>query len=106
MAEAGLEAGLQRLKQLLEQMKALLAWQKLKLIEATQRPIMNIRFNDTTNMDLMDRYSSFLTVSTQIHRILDKNNAKISKAEQGRIKSELLAMEYQVYYLGSGIRFF
>ena len=106
MAEAGLEAGLQRLKQLLEQMKALLAWQKLKLIEATQRPIMNIRFNDTTYIDLMDRHSSFLTVSTQIHRILDENNAKISKAEQGRIKSELLTMEYQVHYLGSGIRFF
>ena len=106
MAEAELGAGLQRLKQLLEQMKALLAWQKLKLIEATQRPIMNIRFNDTTYMDLMDRYSSFLTVSTQIHRILDENNAKISKAEQSRIKSELLTIEYQVYYLGSGIRFF
>ena len=106
MAEAGLEAGLQRLKQLLEQMKALLAWQKLKLIEATQRPIMNIRFNDTTYIDLMDRYTSFLTVLTQIHHILDENNAKISKAEQSRIKSELLTMEYQVYYLGSGIRFF
>lgn len=106
MAEAGLEAGLQRLKQLLEQMKALLAWQKLKLIEATQRPIMNIRFNDTTYIDLMDRYTSFLTVSTQIHHILDENNAKISKAEQSRIKSKLLTMEYQVYYLGSGIRFF
>ncbi len=106
MAEAGLEAGLKRLKELLKQMKALLAWQKLKLIEAKQRPIMNIRFNDTTYMDLMDRYLSFLTVSTQIHRILDENNAKISKTEQSRIKSELLAMEYQVYYLGSGIRFF
>ena len=106
MAEAGLEAGLKRLKELLKQMKALLAWQRFKLCEAEQRPIMNIRFNDMTYMDLMDRYSSFLTVSTQIHRILDENNAKISKAEQGRIKSELLTMEYQVYYLGSGIRFF
>ena len=67
---------------------------------------MNIRFNDTTYIDLMDRYTSFLTVSTRMHRILDENNAKISKAEQGRIKSKLLTMEYQVYYLGSGIRFF
>jgi len=106
MAEAELEAGLKRLKELLKQMKALLAWQRFKLCEAKQRPIMNIRFNDMTYMDLMDRYSSFLTVSTQIHRILDENNAKISKAGQGRIKSELLTMEYQVYYLGSGIRFF
>ena len=86
MAEAELEAGLQHLKQLLEQMKAMFAWQRLKLSEAKQRPIMNIRFNDTTYIDLMDRYSSFLTVSTQIHRILEENNAKISKAEQGRIR--------------------
>jgi hypothetical protein len=106
MAEAELEAGLQSLKQLLEQMKALLAWQRFKISEAKQRPIMNIRFNDTTNMDLMDRHSSFLTVSTRIHRFLDKDNAKISKAEKSRIKSELLTMEYQVHYLGSGIRFF
>jgi len=106
MAEAELEAGLKRLKQLLEQMKALLAWQRFKIGEAKQRPIMNIRFNDTTYIDLMDRYTSFLAVSTQIHRILDENNAKISKAEQSRIKSKLLTMKYQVYYLGSGIRFF
>jgi hypothetical protein len=106
MAEAGLETGLQHLKQLLEQMKAMLAWQRFKLSEAKQRPIMNIRFTDMTYIDLMDRYSSFLTVSTQIHRILDKDNAKISKAEKSRIKSELLTMEYQVHYLGSGIRFF
>ncbi len=106
MAEAELEAGLQSLKQLLEQMKALLAWQRFKISEAKQRSIMNIRFNDTTYMDLMDRHSSFLAVSTQMHRILDENNTTISKAEQSRIKSELLTMEYQVHYLGSDIRFF
>ena len=106
MAEAGLEAGVQSLKQLLKQMKAMLAWQRFKLSEAKQRPIMNITFNDTTNMDLIDRYSSFFAISTQIHRFLDQDNAKISKAEKSRVKSELLTMEYQVHYLGSGIRFF
>jgi len=106
MAEAGLEAGLQHLKQLLEQMKAMLAWQRFKISEVKQRPIMNIRFNDTTNMDLMDRYSAFLAILTRIHRFLDKDNTKISQAEKSRIKSELMTMEYQVHYLGSGIRFF
>ena len=106
MAEAGLEAGLQSLKQLLKQMKAMLAWQRFKISEAKQRPIMNVRINDTTNMDLMDRYSSFFAISTRIHRYLDEDNVKISKAEKSRIQSELLTREYQVHYLGSGIRFF
>ena len=106
MTEAELKESLQHLKQVLEQMKALSAWQRFKLSEARQRPITNIIFNDTTYVDLMDRYASFLTLSTRIHCILDENKAQISKAERRRIRSELLKIEYQVYYLGSDIRFY
>jgi len=106
MAELDLKNELKSLKQTLHEMKALSAWQKLKYAEARQETVSAIRFDDTTSIDLMDRYLSFLSVSTQMHSILNNSNTKISKAEQSRIKSKLLTMEYQVHYLGSGIRFY
>ena len=106
MEEVDLKADLKALRQILQEMKELLAWQQLKHIEAKQRSISGIRFFDTTSTDLLDKYSSFLSISMQMHHILDKGKTKITKAEQSRVKSELMTMEYQVHYLGSGVRVF
>ena len=106
MAEADLDTGLKTLRQTLQEMKALLAWQKLKYDEVRRKPVSVIRLNDTTYADLTDRYSFFLSIAMQMHHILDSGNIKITRAKQNRIKSELVTMEYQVHYLGSGIRFY
>ncbi len=106
MKEVDLKAELKTLRQIVQEMKTLLAWQKLKLGEARQISISGIRLFDTTNTDLFNKYSSFLSISMQIHHVLDNGNTKITKSEQSRIKSELMTMEYQVHYLGSGVRVF
>ena len=43
------------LKEILEEMKSLLAWQKLKSHEARERPSLVIRFSNNAGNDLMDR---------------------------------------------------
>ena len=104
MTEKELAAGLQTLRQILEDMKALLVWQKLRVQEAGQRPSSLIRFSDTAGNDLMDRYSSFLSLAVQIHRALDDSNAKLTNSQHKRIKKQLETIEAQAYYQGSPIR--
>jgi len=104
MTETELVAGLQTLRQSLEDMKSLLAWQKLKSHEARQRPSPFIRFSNTASKDLMDKYSSFLSLAMQIHRALDDRNAKLTNSQHKRINKQLEIIEAQAYYLGSPIR--
>ena len=104
MTETELVAGLQTLRQILEDMKSLLAWQKLRSQEVRQRPFSLIRFSNTANKDLMDKYSSFLSLAMQIHRALDDSNGKLTDSQHKRIKKQLEIIEAQAYYLGSPIR--
>ena len=106
MAEAVLLDRLQTLQQILEEMKALLAWQQLKTTEARQRPFTSIRFNDTTQQDLLDKYSLFHSISMRIRSILDDSNVNITRTQRVRIKSQLTKLELQAYYLGSPIRIY
>lgn len=106
MIESELIAQLQRLHHILEEMKALLAWQRLKYAESRQRAVSAIRFNNTTKTDLTDEYSSFHSISMNMHRILDDNNAKITRTYRERINSQLTKIECQAYCLGSPIRIY
>lgn len=104
MKEENLQAAIVELKAILEDMKALLAWHKLKRFEATQRPFSNLMFYDTTLCDLNNRYLTLLSLASQIHAAL--NNQKIPKSKLSVIKKQLTKIELQAYYLGSGIRFY
>ncbi len=104
MIETELIAGLQTLQQIMEDMKSLLAWQKLRSHEAMQKPSSFIRFSNTASKDLMDKYSSFLSLAMQIHRVLDDRNAKLTTYQHKRITNLLETIEAQAYYLGSPIR--
>jgi hypothetical protein len=104
MTETELVAGLQTLRQILEDMKSLLAWRKLKSQEESQGPSSFIRFSNTTGKDLMGKYSSFLSLATQIHRALDDSRAKLTNSQHKQIKKQLEIIEAQVYYLGSPVR--
>jgi len=106
MKEADLETGLRNLQQILQEIKTLIAWQQLKRIEARQSSISGIRLFDTTSTDLLDKYSSFLSISIRMHHLLEDGNTKITKVKKSHIKSKLMTMEYQIYYLGSGVRVF
>ena len=104
MTETELVAGLQSLRQILEDMKSLLAWRKLKCHEARQSPSSVIKFSNNGSNDLMDRYSSFVSLAIKIHQALDDRNAKLTNSQRKRIKKQLETIEAQAYYLDSPIK--
>jgi len=106
MTETVLLARLKTLQHILEEMKALLAWQQLKTTETRQRPSTSIRFNNTTQQDLLDKYSLFHSISMRIRSILDDSNTNITRKQRACIKSQLTKFELQAYYLGSPIRIY
>ena len=104
MTEKELIAGLKTLRQILEDMKSRLAWQRLKSHEARQSPSSFIRFGNITGNDVMDKYSSFCSLAMKIHRVLDDRNSKLTNSQHERITKQLETIEAQAYYLGSPIR--
>lgn len=104
MKERDLEAAIVELRGILEEMKALLAWHKLKRFEAVQRSFSNLIFYDTTLTDLNNKYATFLLLASRIHAGV--NNQKIPQSKLKIIKKELTKIELQAFYLGSGIRFY
>ena len=59
MNQQDLHVAIIELKDILDEMKALLAWHKLKRFEAAQHPFSNLMFYDTTLGDLNNKYSLF-----------------------------------------------
>jgi hypothetical protein len=104
MKEKDLQAAIIELKGVLEDMKTLLAWHKLKRFEIAQHPFSNIMFYDTTLNDLNNKYSIFSLLASQIHA--EVNNQKIPQSRLSVIKKELTKIELQAFYLGSDIRFY
>lgn len=104
MKELDLQAAIVELKGILEDMKALLVWHKLKRFEATQHSFPNLLFYDTTLGDLNNKYSFFSLLASQIHAGI--NNQNIPKSKLRVIKKELTKIELQACYLGSRIRFY
>jgi len=104
MKEQALQAAIVELRAILEDMKALLAWHKLKCFEARQRSFSNLMFYDTTLSDLNNKYATFSLLASQIHAGV--NNQKIPQSKLKIIKKELAKIELQAFYLGSGIRFY
>jgi len=104
MKEQDLQAAMVELKGILEDMKALLVWHRLKRFEATQRSVSNLIFYDTTLNDLNNKYSTFLLLASQIHAGINNQNTPQSKLKI--IKKELTKIELQAYYLGSDVRIY
>jgi len=104
MKERDLEAAIVELRGILEDMKALLAWHKLRCFEARQRSFSNLIFYDTTLTDLNNKYATFLLLASRIHTGV--NNQNIPQGKLKIIKKELTKIELQAFYLGSGIRFY
>ena len=104
MKEKDLQADIDELKNILEDMKALLAWHKLKRFEATQHPFSNLMFYDTTLTDLNNKYSMFILLASQIHA--EVNNQSVPQSKLSVLKKELTKIELQAFYLGSDIRFY
>jgi len=105
MVDIDLEAGLKKLKQSLQQIKALLAWEELKRSEAMPNQPPAFTLKDSTETDLRNEYSSFLSTSVRVHSILYDNTTKVTKAKRQKIKVELIKIERQFNSLNLQQRF-
>ena len=99
-----LQAAIIELNNILEEMKTLLQWHKLKRFEATQISVSNFMFQDTTFMDLNTKYSQLQFRIYQIHNEIKDSNIPKNKIKTA--KKEITKIELQAFYLGSGIRFY
>ncbi|MBN2454916.1 MAG: hypothetical protein JXB29_00025 [Sedimentisphaerales bacterium] len=79
MKEKDLLAAIVELNNILEDMKALLEWHRLKQSEAKQQSGSNLRFYDVTIGDLNNKYSEFLLLASRIHTGFDNQNIPQSK---------------------------
>ncbi|MHC4309601.1 MAG: hypothetical protein ACYSSN_06625 [Planctomycetota bacterium] len=105
MVDIDLEVGLKNLKESLQQMKALLAWEELKHSEAKPGQPPAFILNDPTETDLRNEYSFFLFTSVRMRSILNESTTDITKATLQRIKVELIKIERQFYSLNLHQRF-
>jgi hypothetical protein len=100
MAEPNLEAGLRSLRNSLERMKALLAWQELKQSELTPDHTPGFTLlEDSVGTDLRNEYSFFLFTAMQIHSVLNNSDAGLSNVRRQQVKQQLARIESQLVSL-------
>ena len=99
MAEVDLDAGLRSLRQSLQQIRSLLAWEQLKQSEARPSRQFSFQIYDPTETDLRNEYSFFISISVQMHSILNDNTLKLKETERHSIKMQLMKIEQQVHGL-------
>jgi hypothetical protein len=95
-----------KLKEILNDAKAILEWHKLKAFEAKRNTSSKILFHDDTLGQLTDKQAAFQTLWIQINILLQDKNLNLSKSEKNKFQKELNKISMQFYYLGSGIRFY
>ena len=105
MIELSLPSALRRLRESLQQIKTLLAWEQLKQSEARPDQPPSFQMDDPTESDLKDEYSFFLYVSMQIRTILNDSSIIMTQAERQTIGRQLTEVEQQLYGLNLHQRF-
>ena len=105
MAEPDLKAGLQSLRKSLRQIKALLAWEQLRQSEARPGQPPSFTLNDFIETDLRNEYSFFVSISMQIHNILNSNSSSAPNTEHQSIERQLSNIEQEAYGLNLNKRF-
>ena len=104
MEGVDLEAGLRSLRQSLKQIRSLLTWEQLRQSETRPDRQFSFQMYDPTETDLRNEYSFFLSISFQMHKILNDNTINL-EAERDSIKGQLIKIEQQVQDLNLHQRF-
>jgi hypothetical protein len=105
MGEPDLQAGLKGLKHSLQRIKAFLVWEQLKQTETRPETAPSFRIQDDTEEDLRNEYSHFLSLSVQIHSILNDASRAMGDTERQTVQRQLARIERQMYGLNLGQRF-
>ena len=106
MSHTDLKAGLRSLRKSLRQIKALLAWEQLKQSEARPGQPPSFTLNDFIETDLRNEYSFFVSISMQIHNILNTNSSSGQKSEHQSIQRQLSKIEREAYGLNLNKQFY
>ena len=96
---------LRHLKENLERIKALLAWERLKSYEAELGDIAVFQMHDPTCEDLKNEYSLLMSAFMNINSTLNDHYAAISQADRNDMQRQLAEIEGQVNALGLHRRF-
>jgi hypothetical protein len=96
----------EKLQETLEQIKALLAWEQLQFQERRAGQPPGFPLTDPIDEDLRNQYSRFLTLSQQMHDILNPSvKHSLSAARQRSYRQQLFALEQEIQSLSLGERF-
>ena len=96
MAESDLEAGLRTLRESLQQIKSLLAWEKLKKAEARPSHPPAFQVYDPTETELRNEFSFFLARLADVHGLLDDGSAPTSEQDYQNARRQLLKLEQEL----------
>jgi len=99
MTGPNFEAGLRSLRNSLQQIKELLAWQQLQEAESRPHEPPGFRIADSVETDLRNEYSFFLSTAIQIHGVLNDTSVTIPETKLQSIRSQLARIEQQLYSL-------
>ena len=89
----------------LRQIKALLAWEQLKQAEARRDQPPAFQIYDPTETELKNEYSFFLSISVQIHSMLNDGALDIPEARRQGVLKRLAKVQNEVHSLGLNQRF-
>jgi hypothetical protein len=106
MKENELETHWKKLQETLEQIKALLAWEQLQREERRAGQPPGFTLTDPVDEDLRNQYSRFLTLSQQMHGILNSSARNcLSAIRQRSYMQQVLRLEQEIRSLALGERF-
>ena len=97
--EHNINEKLQRLRQSLGRIKALLAWQQLKGWEANPSRLDSFEMDDRTAQELKDERAFFLAALVTTHAVLEDRSSFISPPARQDIEMQLADLDCQLYDL-------
>ncbi len=106
MKTAELQKSLRYLAELMDNMKALIEWQRLKQIEAYCNRGSSLRFYDSTGEQLFDKYNDFLFEASWLRKQLRRYKNQIPPKEFQSMTSQLNKLLAKLYYLGTEVRIY
>jgi len=95
--DMNLQAGLRSLQASLRQIRSLLAWEQLRQSERRPGQPPSFQMHDPLEVDLRNEYSFFLSISTEMHALLNQPDVSITEHVRAKLKQSLAKLDQQIY---------
>jgi hypothetical protein len=97
---------LNELKNIIEEVKAILEWYKLKIFERSSNPSLTVFLQDDTFQQITDKQAAFQSLWIEITLLLQDKTIPLSQNQRIEFQKELKKLSLQFYYLGSDVRIY